>query len=165
MKTWELMQELPKTGKTRAVGVSNFSINNLKKVLSSPGNKVVPAVNQVEIHPLLPQEELLEWCHSKGILLEAYSPLGSTNAPILTEPVLINLAKKHGVQTAQIVISWHVQRGYIVLPKSVHAERIQANFKTLKLSDEEMREINNISKEKGERRIVQPHWEPFVPFV
>ncbi|CCD23821.1 uncharacterized protein NDAI_0C01600 [Naumovozyma dairenensis CBS 421] len=165
VKTWELMQELPKTGKTRAVGVSNFSINNLKALLSSPGNKLVPAANQVEAHPLLPQDELQKFCKEKGIILEAYSPLGSTNAPILTEPKIIEIAKKHNVQPAQVVISWHVQKGHVVLPKSVHEERIKANFQTFELSKDEMDSLNNLSKEKGERRIVQPNWAPFVPFV
>lgn len=165
IKTWELMQELPKTGLTNAIGVSNFSINNIKDILSSPGNKIVPAVNQVELHPLLPQQELLDFCHSKGIFLEAYSPLGSTNAPLLTEKVVIDIAEKNAVTPAQVVISWHVQRGYIVLPKSVNADRIVSNFKTFTLSESDFAALNSIVKTQGERRIVKPDWSPFVPFV
>ncbi|EHN00195.1 Gcy1p [Saccharomyces cerevisiae x Saccharomyces kudriavzevii VIN7] len=94
IKTWELMQELPKTGKAKAVGVSNFSINNLKDLLASKGNKLTPAANQVEIHPLLPQNELIDFCRGKGIMIEGYSPLGSTDAPLLKEPVILEIAKK-----------------------------------------------------------------------
>lgn len=71
VKTWELMQELPATGMTKAVGVSNFSINNLKELLTSPGNKLTPAANQIEIHPLLPEHDLIKFCREKGIMIEA----------------------------------------------------------------------------------------------
>ncbi|CAI4064216.1 hypothetical protein N7582_002615 [Saccharomyces uvarum] len=164
IKTWELMQELPKTNKTRAVGVSNFSINNLKDLLASPGNQLTPAANQVELHPLLPQNELIDFCKSKGIMVEAYSPLGSTDAPLLKEPVVLEIAKKNNVQPGHVVISWHAQRGYVVLPKSVNPDRIKTNRKVFTLSDEDFEAINNISKEKGEKRVVNPDWSPFEAF-
>ncbi|EJS41723.1 gcy1p [Saccharomyces arboricola H-6] len=164
IKTWELMQELPKTGKTKAVGVSNFSINNLKDLLASQGNKLTPAANQVEIHPLLPQNELIEFCKSKKIIIEAYSPLGSTNAPLLREPVILEIAKKNNVQPGQVVISWHAQRGYVVLPKSVNPDRIKTNRNVFTLSDEDFEAINNIAKEEGEKRVVHPNWSPFEIF-
>ncbi|AJT82334.1 Gcy1p [Saccharomyces cerevisiae YJM693] len=164
IKTWELMQELPKTGKTKAVGVSNFSINNLKDLLASQGNKLTPAANQVEIHPLLPQDELINFCKSKGIVVEAYSPLGSTDAPLLKEPIILEIAKKNNVQPGHVVISWHVQRGYVVLPKSVNPDRIKTNRKIFTLSTEDFEAINNISKEKGEKRVVHPNWSPFEVF-
>lgn len=165
IKTWELMQELPATGLTKAIGISNFSINNIKDLLASPGNKIVPAMNQVELHPLLPQQELIDFCHSKDIIIEAYSPLGSNNAPLLTQKTIIEVAKKNNVTPAQVVISWHVQRGYVVLPKSVNADRIVANLKTFTLSKEDFDAVSNISKVEGEKRIVVPDWSPFVPFV
>lgn len=164
VKTWELMQELPKD-KARAIGVSNFSINNLKDVLNSPGNTIVPAVNQVEMHPLLPQEDLVQWCNGKGIHIEAYSPLGSANAPILSEPTILEIAKKLNVTPAQVVISWHVQRGYIVLPKSVTPSRIESNLLTFTLPKEDFETVMNLSKVKGEMRVGHPDWDPFVPFV
>lgn len=165
IKTWELMQELPATGLTKAIGVSNFSINNIKDLLASPGNKIVPAMNQVELHPLLPQQELIDFCHSKGVIIEAYSPLGSNNAPLLTQKTVVEVAKKNNVTPAQVVISWHVQRGYVVLPKSVNADRIISNLKTFTLSKEDFEAVSNISKVEGEKRIVVPDWSPFVPFV
>ena len=164
IKTWELMQELPKTGKTKAIGVSNFSINNLKDLLASPGNKLTPAANQVEIHPLLPQNELINFCKSKKIMIEAYSPLGSTDAPLLKEPTILKIAKKNNVQPGHVVISWHAQRGYVVLPKSVNPDRIETNRKIFTLSNEDFEAINNISKEKGEKRVVNPNWSPFEAF-
>lgn len=164
VKTWELMQELPKD-KVRAIGVSNFSINNLETLLKSSGNKITPAANQIEVHPMLPQQELIDYCKSKGIVVEAYSPLGSTDAPILKEKEINEIATKNGVNTGQLVISWHVQRGYVVLPKSVRAERIEGNLKTFKLSQEDFETMNNYSKIHGEKRVVCPNWNPFKPFV
>lgn len=164
VKTWELMQDLPKD-KVRSIGVSNFSINNIKDLLKSPGNTTVPVMNQVEMHPLLPQEELLQWCHSKGIYLEAYSPLGSTNAPILSEQEIIDIAKRNDVTPAQVVISWHVQRGYVVLPKSITPARIESNLFTFTLPQEDFETISKLSSIKGEMRNSKPDWDPFVPFI
>ncbi|SMN19672.1 similar to Saccharomyces cerevisiae YDR368W YPR1 NADPH-dependent aldo-keto reductase [Maudiozyma saulgeensis] len=165
IKTWELMQELPATGLTKAIGVSNFSINNIKDLLASPGNKITPAANQVELHPLLPQQELIDFCKSKGIVVEAYSPLGSNNAPLLSEKIVIEVAKKNNVTPAEVVISWHVQRGYVVLPKSVNPDRITSNLKTFVLSEEDFKAVSEISKIQGEKRVVLPDWAPFIPFV
>lgn len=164
IKTWELMQLLPRE-KARNIGVSNFSINNLKQLMASPNFKVLPAVNQVEVHPRLPQHELIQWCREKGIQVEAYSPLGSADAPILSEPLIINIAKRLNVTPAQVVISWHVQRGYVVLPKSVHADRIESNLQTFVLPEKDFNDISNLSKEKGELRVCNPDWSPYVCFV
>ncbi|CCF58536.1 hypothetical protein KAFR_0E03850 [Kazachstania africana CBS 2517] len=163
IKTWELMQELPKT-KTRAIGVSNFSINNINDLLKSPGNKIVPAANQVELHPLLPQAELVTFCQEKGIVVEAYSPFGSVSAPLLSEQAIIEVAKKHDVSAAQVILSWHIKRGIAVLPKSVHKERVVSNFKTFSLPEDDFATINNVSKEKGEKRVVNFDWSPFKIF-
>lgn len=165
VKTWELMQELPATGLTRAVGVSNFSINNIKELLNSPGYKFAPAVNQVELHPYLPQFELQEFCESHGILMESYSPFGSDNAPNLKEQIVIDVAKKNNISPAQTIISWIVQRGIVVLPKSVSAARIASNYEICTLSDADMKELDNIHKVKGIKRGNSPDWEPFPTFV
>lgn len=164
VKTWELMQELPNE-KARAIGVSNFSINNLEALFKSSGNKITPAANQIELHPMLPQQELVDYCKDKGIVVEAYSPLGSTDAPILKEKEINDIASKNGVNTGQLVISWHVQRGYVVLPKSVHPERIEGNLKTFELLQQDLDILNNYSKKHGEKRVNCPHWEPFKTFV
>lgn len=164
VKTWELMQKLPKN-KVRAIGVSNFSINNIKDLLNSPGNTTAPALNQIELHPFLPQFETVEWCLKNGIQIEAYSPLGSSGAPLLSDPLIIELAEKHNVRPGHIVISWHVQRGYIVLPKSVNEARIASNLLTITLPEEDMNMINNLSKLRGEMRLSKPDWGKFTPFV
>lgn len=164
VKTWDLMQELLSTGKTKAIGVSNFSINNLKTLMASPNFKVVPAANQVEVHPLLPQFELIKYCQEQNIVIEAYSPFGSADAPVLKEQVLHDIGKKYDATAAQVIISWSVQRGYVVLPKSVKAERIEANRKIVTLKEEDMQTINNLSKEKGEKRLVDMDWSPFPTF-
>jgi glycerol 2-dehydrogenase (NADP+) len=113
--TWKAMENLFKQGKCRAIGVSNMSIPYLERLISEC--EIVPAVNQVyplklqglikvECHPLLPQDELLQYCKKKGIVLEAYSPLGSTNSPLLSDPMVKEMADKHGASISQILISW-----------------------------------------------------------
>lgn len=163
IKTWESMQKLPKE-KARAIGVSNFSIKQLQQLMDSPNFKIVPAINQCELHPRLPQDELVQWCHSKGIYMEAYSPLGSNDAPILSEPLILDIAKKLNVTPAQVVISWHCQRGYIVLPKSITPSRIESNLQTFKLPEEDFQAIMNLSKTRGELRVCNPDWSPIVCF-
>ncbi|KAH8553325.1 NADP-dependent oxidoreductase domain-containing protein [Umbelopsis sp. PMI_123] len=153
--TYAAMEKLVETGKTKAIGVSNFSTHNLDTLLKSA--KIVPAVNQVELHPYLPQNKLHEYCTAKGIHLTAYSPLGSTDSPLQKEPVLIEIAERNNKSVAQTLISWAVQRGTSVLPKSVTPSRITANFQDYKLSDEDFAKINEISS-KHSQRLVEPDW-------
>ncbi|KAK9452527.1 NADP-dependent oxidoreductase domain-containing protein [Dipodascopsis uninucleata] len=157
IKTWASMQELLKTGKVKAIGVSNFSIVNLEKLLSAPTTTVVPAVNQVEMHPYNPQFKLLQYCTEKGIHITGYSPLGSTSAPLQDEPVIKAIAEATGKTPAQVLISWAVARGTSVIPKSVTPSRIEANFNDFVMSPEDVEKINGISK-VTKRRIVQPSW-------
>lgn len=164
VKTWELVQELPKTGKTKAVGVSNFSVKNLEELLEAPSTKVVPAVNQVELHPLLPQNELIEYAKTKDIIIEAYSPLGSLDSPLFTNKTLLEIAKGYDVQVAQLLINWAVKRGYVVLPKSVTDSRIDANFKVFDLKDEDFQKVTDLIKVEGEKRFIVPDWSPFPTF-
>lgn len=102
--TWADLEKLIGTGKTKAIGVSNFGIPFLKNLLSH--SKVVPAVNQVENHPRLPQTELVKFCREKGIIVTGYSPFGSTGVPILKEAVIKEVAEKHKVSAGNIVVSW-----------------------------------------------------------
>ena len=115
---WELSLYV---GKVKAIGVSNWSIPYLEDL--SKTWKVVPAINQVELHPYNPQHDLKKYCDDKGIILEAYCPLGSTGAPLLKDEQLIQVAEKYGVSPATVCISYQVNRGVVVLPKSVTAER------------------------------------------
>ncbi|KAK9473584.1 NADP-dependent oxidoreductase domain-containing protein [Dipodascopsis tothii] len=153
--TWKDVQALDKT-KARAVGVSNFSVKNLEILLAAPSTTTVPAVNQVELHPYLPQFELLEFAKSKGIHITAYSPLGSTDAPLQNESVIQEIAAKTGKTPAQVLISWAATRGSVI-PKSVTPSRIESNFQDFELAAEDVAAINEISKTTA-RRVVDPQW-------
>ncbi|KAH3678170.1 hypothetical protein WICPIJ_008928 [Wickerhamomyces pijperi] len=161
-KTWELVQDLPATGLTRAVGVSNFSVNNLK-ALEAAGLKT-PSVNQVELHPLLPQDELIAYAKEKGIIIEAYSPLGSQDSPLFSDEILKSIAESNGVSVAQVLINWGLKRGYVVLPKSVHTTRVEDNFKVFDLKEEDFEKVSQLVKTIGEKRLIVPNWAPFPTF-
>lgn len=163
--TYLTLQHLQREGLTKSIGVSNFSINNLKNLFKHPLFKVKPAVNQVEVHPLLPQDELIEFCKSEGIVIEAYSPLGASDSPILKNETLIEIAKKLNIDVAQVCISWALQRGYVVLPKSSKVDRIRRNFENLvELSDEDFKVVSDLKEKYGEKRFVEPDFTPFKVF-
>ena len=113
-------------GKVKAIGVSNFSIKTLTELLAHA--TIVPAVNQVELHPCLPQHALRAFCADKGILLTAYSPLGKHK--FADDPAIVAIADAHGpgVTSAQVLLSWAVQRGTVVIPKTLHAARLKENL-------------------------------------
>ncbi|KAG2016016.1 aldo-keto reductase [Coprinopsis cinerea AmutBmut pab1-1] len=144
--TWKAMIQLPKT-KARNVGVSNFTIAHLEGIIEATG--VVPAVNQVEAHPLLPQDDLVAYCKEKGIHITAYSPLGNNliGKQQLTEnPVVKEIAEKLGATTAQVLVAWGAYRGYSVIPKSVQESRIKSNFQQVELSKEDYEKITELGK-------------------
>jgi alcohol dehydrogenase (NADP+) len=134
--TWNAMLELQKEGLVKHVGVSNFSITKLKDLLNKTDH--IPAMNQVELHPLLQQDDLYEYCSKQGIHLTAYSPLGSgdrsegmkqENEPNMLEMETIKaLANKHNVQPGQVLIAWSVHRGTAVIPKSTSKDHIEDNI-------------------------------------
>ena len=109
--------------KARAIGVSNYEIGDLKELLKN--TDVRPAVNQVEFHPFLYQQDLSQFCEKNNIQLEAYSPL--TRAQRLNHPILLEAAKKYDKTSAQVLIRWGLQHGLVVIPKSIHEERIRQN--------------------------------------
>jgi diketogulonate reductase-like aldo/keto reductase len=136
------MEQLVDAGLCKHIGVSNFTREHLDQIL--PHCRIKPAMNQVELHPYLPQNELVEYCRSQGILCTAYSPLGSAKEPsLIKDPVVERIAKQHNVSPAQILISWAVQRGTVCIPKSVHAERIRQNSQLVKLTGAEMNELSS----------------------
>ena len=147
MDSWKVLEELYAEKRIRAIGVSNFHKHHLEDILSIA--RVTPAVNQIERHPLLSQMPLIQYCEGHGISVEAYSPLGGTGGTLLNNEVLQNIAKKYDKSPAQIVLRWNVQRGIIVLPKSVHAERIQSNAEIDFMLDEEaMEEIDGLNRDE-----------------
>ncbi|KAG6382068.1 NADP-dependent oxidoreductase domain-containing protein [Boletus reticuloceps] len=150
--TWKAMMKLRETGKVKAIGVSNFTISQLQGIIDATG--VVPAANQVEAHPLLPQDDLVAYCAAKSIHLTAYSPLGNNlvGVPMLTEhPVVQTVAKSLDATPAQVLIAWGVYRGYSVIPKSVHEGRIISNFKQVELSKEDYEKVTAIGHGNSRR--------------
>lgn len=112
--TWKQLEKLVETGKTKAIGVCNYSKRYLEQLL--PEAKIVPAVNQIENHPLLPQQEIVDLCKEKGIHIMAYSPLGSTGGPLMRDERVVKIAEKHGVEPAAVLLSWH-SKSSCILPE------------------------------------------------
>jgi len=121
--TWRTMIEILHSGRVRAIGVSNYQPEHLNRIVEATG--VVPAVNQVELHPWLTQSELRSVHEQLGVVTESWSPLG--RGRLLTDPKVIEIADAIGVSPAQVVIRWHLQNGLVVIPKSTHRERMIAN--------------------------------------
>lgn len=157
--TWREMEKLLSTGKVKAIGVANFSTVNLSTLLKSA--KVVPAVNQTEIQPLLPQDKLHAFCQQHGIIQTAFGPLGGSQSSgsLHTHPIVLKIAAAHGTGTANVMISWGVQRGWSVVPKSTNAQRIRQNLNgNVVLSDAEMKDIDGMAKGGRGKRFNVPNW-------
>jgi len=146
IKTWQEMQKLPATGKVKNIGVSNFGIKNLEKLLNDPSTKIVPAVNQIELHPNNPSPKLVEYNASKGIHSTGYSCLGSTNSPLYSDKTLLSMAEAKGKTAQQVLLAWGLQKGWSVIPKSVNKERIEKNFELdgWELTPEEVKKLDNL---------------------
>ncbi|GBE83967.1 Glycerol 2-dehydrogenase (NADP(+)) [Sparassis crispa] len=156
--TWLAMEKIYKAHpeKVRAIGVSNVSIKFFDQLLEKAD--VIPAVNQIELHPSCMQEELVQYCVSKGISVTAYSPLGSDGSPLLTNPVVTKLAEKYKVTAANVLVSLQANRTFVtVLPKSVTNERILANKTIIDLSPEDVAELTAIEKDHHFRACA-PNW-------
>lgn len=162
--TYKSLQKIYKeTNKIKSLGVSNFTIPKLEKILNDPEIDVVPVVNQIELHPIFPQPRLLKYLADNNIYAQAYSPLGSEGSPLLALDEIVELSKKLEVQPANILVSWAVQRGTIVLPKSVTPSRIINNLKTIELSKEDFEIVDKISEKYGVKRTCDvPEWKAFV---
>ena len=145
IKIWKALVHLLQEGKVRAIGVSNFSIDDLKQILND--SDILPAVNQVEFHPFLYQKDLLSFCERNGIQLEAYSPL--TRGMRLNHPTIVNTAKKYDNKTpAQILIRWSLQHNLVVIPKSILEQRILENSQVFdfELRAEDMKFLDSLNE-------------------
>ncbi|RFU32113.1 hypothetical protein B7463_g4228, partial [Scytalidium lignicola] len=148
--TWRAMERLVRLGKARAIGVSNWTMAGLSSLLRSAA--IRPAVNQIEIHPFLPNTALVDFCFAHQVFPVAYSPLGSQDqVPSTGEKVMDNLAlrviaERNGASIAQVLIAWGLQRGYAVLPKSSNGDRIRSNARLITLSHEDFEAVNRVAE-------------------
>lgn len=148
--TYKALEKLYKDGKVKAIGVCNFEIEHLERILTEC--EVKPVLNQVECHPYLTQKELKEYCAKHAIFVEAWSPLDQ-GGEVLQDEVIKNIADAHKKTPAQVVLRWHLQNNTIVIPKSVTPSRIEENFQVFdfELNETEVNEISglNINRRKG----------------
>ena len=154
---YRAMEELYKEGKLRAIGVCNFYPNRLADLCETVD--VIPAVNQVELHPFFQQENALALMREYGIVPEAWGPFAEGNHGIFTHPVLSKIGEKYGKSAAQAALRWNIQRGVVVIPKSVHKARMEQNFDVwdFTLSEDDMAEIAKL--DLGHSEIVD-HSDP-----
>ena len=157
------MEEAYKEGKLKAIGVCNFYPHRLADLCETV--EVIPAVNQVELHPFFQQENALALMKEYGVVPEAWGPFAEGNHGIFTHPVLTAIGQKYGKSAAQVALRWNVQRGVVVIPKSVHKERIEQNMNIwdFQLSDEDMAEIAKL--DIGHSEIVDHSDPAFVKML
>ncbi|KZT69576.1 hypothetical protein DAEQUDRAFT_669433 [Daedalea quercina L-15889] len=155
--TWEKLEEMVDKGKVRNIGISNFNIPRIKN-LTANSLKYKPAVNQVELNYWNPQPELLKLSKEHGLLLEAYSPLGSNKQvkETLQLPEVQAIAKELNITPAQAIISWHVQRGTVVLPKSVTPSRIEENLQVFSLPKGLFQKLEEAATSHPPQRVINP---------
>jgi len=151
--TYKALEKLYKDGRVKAIGVCNFDIDHLQRLLDEC--EVPPVLNQIECHPFLAQNELKSFCKKHDIFVEAWSPL-MQGGEILNHPVIQGIARDHSKTGAQVIIRWHLQNQTIVIPKSVTPSRIEENFHVFdfQLSEDEMELINKL--DRGERKGPKP---------
>ena len=147
VETWQALERIAKDGRARAIGVSNFHRAHLLRLLDETGT--VPAVNQIELHPYLTQDELRAFHAEHGIVTEAWSPLARGGA-LLSEPLVAGIAQKYDRTPAQVVIRWHVQLGNVVIPKSVTPSRIRENLDVFgfELAPDDLDAISSLNRDE-----------------
>ena len=145
--TWRALERIAEEGRARSIGVSNFQVHHLERLLGE--TSVVPVIDQVEAHPWLQQHELRDFCAARGIAVEAWSPLA--RGRVLDDAAIGRIAAKHGVEPAQAVIRWHLQQGLVVIPKTVNARRLATNLDVFgfELDEDDLAEIAAL--DSGER--------------
>ncbi|KAJ7616557.1 NADP-dependent oxidoreductase domain-containing protein [Roridomyces roridus] len=179
-RTWTQMEALVASGKVRSIGISNFSEKNLKKILPLdvlraryPGEtfpddivetKIIPSINQLELHVYNPQHALVKRMSEFGVRAEAYSPLGSGDQSVLEDEVVVEIAKKHGLAPADVLIGYLIKKSIPTLPKSVTPSRIVSNVKGAldareKLTDADVEALDKLAGEGGkQKRFIMPPW-------
>ena len=147
VETWRALEAIRESGRVRSIGVSNFLVPHLERLLDETA--VVPAVDQIELHPAHQQPETAAFAADHGIAVEAWGPLGQGKYPLLELPEIVGPAAAHGKSAAQVVLRWHLQRGYIVFPKTTSRARMAQNFDVFdfELGDDEMQAITSLERE------------------
>jgi len=158
--TWKALEELYKEGKIKAIGVCNFTIEKLEELKAN--STVLPVINQIELHPVFQQKELQVYDRENNIITQPWSPLGNGNTQLLSNPDLQAIAKKYGKTVAQVILRWHLQEGFVVIPKSVTPSRIEENFNVFdfELTEDEMNVVRSL--DTGKRLFFDPkdpEWE------
>jgi 2,5-diketo-D-gluconate reductase A len=147
VETWKALVRLKQDGRTRSIGVSNFAAEHLERIVGETG--VVPALNQIELHPRFQQRALRELHQRLGIATQSWSPLGQ--GTLLNDPVIASIAAKHGRTAAQVIIRWHLENHLIVIPKSVTSSRIRENFDVFgfRLDEEDLMRMGELDSDDG----------------
>lgn len=158
--TWKALEELYQEGKIKAIGVCNFTVEKLEELKAK--STVLPVINQIELHPVFQQKELQVYDRENNIITQPWSPLGNGNANLLSNPDLKAIAEKYGKTVAQVILRWHLQEGFVVIPKSVTPSRIEENFNVFdfELTEDEMNVVRSL--DTGKRLFFDPKdpaWE------
>lgn len=158
--TWKALEELYQEGKIKAIGVCNFTIEKLEELKAN--STILPVINQIELHPVFQQKELQVYDRENNIVTQPWSPLGNGNANLLSNADLKAIAEKYGKTVAQVILRWHLQEGFVVIPKSVTPSRIEENFNVFdfELTEDEMNIVRSL--DTGNRLFFDPkdpEWE------
>ncbi|MEV5765387.1 aldo/keto reductase [Micromonospora sp. NPDC052213] len=161
VSTWKTLAEFQRDGRARSIGVSNFQVPHLERLAAEAD--VVPAVNQVEVHPYFGNEEVRAYGHRHNILTEAWSPIAQ--GKVLGDPTVVDVAEQVGRTPAQVVLRWHVQRGDIIFPKSTTPERIEENVRIFdfELDDAAMERITGLDRGEAGRQGGHPDTFDYLP--
>ena len=152
-KTWRALEAEVKAGRIKSIGLANYNVQLILDLLSYA--EIKPAINQIELHPYLVQDEIVDWCKKQNIEITAYSPLGGDMPKadfevndVLEEPIIKELAEKYKKTPGQIVINWHLRRGYVTIPKTGKEERVKENFEStsFELSEEDCKKISKLNR-------------------
>ena len=163
---WKAMDEIYKSGKALAIGVSNFEQNHLEDIFAMKSS--IPSVNQVEYHPYWHEDDLVSFCKSKNIVFNSYAPLGAPdwaphshgwNGTILELPVIANIGKAHNVTAAQVILRWQWQQGIVVNPRTLNVDHMKENlnFFNFELGVDEMKQLSSIKPPKDPKVCPDPH--------
>ncbi|UQS82919.1 aldo/keto reductase [Bombilactobacillus folatiphilus] len=147
-KAWQALEKLYAHQEVKTIGVSNFLETHLERIFQT--GQVVPAVDQIELHPYFQRPELVDYLNDHQIKVEAWGPLGQGKTGVFDEPLLKQLATKYNKSVAQIILRWHLQEGHIIFPKSIHQQRLQDNFNLFDfhLRNEEIEQIENLDQDQ-----------------